>query len=243
MPSKTKVKVAKDEKGRYVINGKTYKLLIGSRAQVWHETAYKTSGGLLISDLIQNKHGDIVSKIKHMQESKDCNLQKYGFWYKKGVFGVVKKKPSEIKSKTARNKSIDYDDDDDDDATQSGGGHYTNYMSPNSQAYTPNGVGGGGHFASYQSPNSLAYNAGTVGGKGRRHKRRGLTRRSKGGGGGEEGDSSSAPVFDPNTFVGGRSRSRARSAARSRSRAMGRSRSRSRMVAGGLADTAGLFLG
>jgi hypothetical protein len=222
MPSKTKVKVAKDEKGRYVINGKTYKLLIGSRAQVWHETAYKTSGGLLISDLIQNKHGDIVSKIKHMQESKDCNLQKYGFWYKKGVFGVVKKKPSEIKSKTARNKSIDYDDDDDDDATQSGGG---------------------GHFASYQSPNSLAYNAGTVGGKGRRHKRRGLTRRSKGGGGGEEGDSSSAPVFDPNTFVGGRSRSRARSAARSRSRAMGRSRSRSRMVAGGLADTAGLFLG
>lgn len=33
-------------KPRYIIKGKTYKVLAGSRIQVWNETAYKTSGGL-----------------------------------------------------------------------------------------------------------------------------------------------------------------------------------------------------
>ena len=44
------------------VNGKDYNQLIGSRAQVWHGTAYKTSGGLRKSDLKMNKHGRIVSK-------------------------------------------------------------------------------------------------------------------------------------------------------------------------------------
>ena len=35
---------------------------VGSRAQVWHETAEKTSGGLTKSDLEKNKYGRIVSK-------------------------------------------------------------------------------------------------------------------------------------------------------------------------------------
>ncbi len=48
--------------GFYHINGKKYKDLIGSRASVYHETAYKTSGGLTKEDLEQNKHGRIVSK-------------------------------------------------------------------------------------------------------------------------------------------------------------------------------------
>ena len=37
----------------------------GSRAQVWHGTAEKTTGGLVKSHLMMNKHGRIVSKKKH----------------------------------------------------------------------------------------------------------------------------------------------------------------------------------
>jgi hypothetical protein len=48
--------------GFYHINGKKYKDLVGTRACVYHETAYKTSGGLTKEDLEQNKHGRIVSK-------------------------------------------------------------------------------------------------------------------------------------------------------------------------------------
>lgn len=44
-------------------NGKEYKLREGSRAQVWHETAYKTTGGLIKSDLVRDeKSGRIMSK-------------------------------------------------------------------------------------------------------------------------------------------------------------------------------------
>ena len=35
---------------------------IGSRAEVYHGTALKTSGGLLKENLVKNKHGYIVSK-------------------------------------------------------------------------------------------------------------------------------------------------------------------------------------
>ena len=37
---------------------------IGSRAEVYHGSALKTSGGLLKEDLVKNKHGYIVSKRK-----------------------------------------------------------------------------------------------------------------------------------------------------------------------------------
>ena len=53
---------AKD--GNYHIHGKIFSLLVGSRAQVWHGTAYKTSGGLTKKDLTKNKHGHIVSAKK-----------------------------------------------------------------------------------------------------------------------------------------------------------------------------------
>ena len=39
--------------------------VIGSRAQVMHGTAQKTSGGLTKSELMYNKAGRIVSKKKH----------------------------------------------------------------------------------------------------------------------------------------------------------------------------------
>ena len=42
-----------------------HSITIGSKAQVWHGTALKTSGGLKKSDLMMNKHDRIVSKKKH----------------------------------------------------------------------------------------------------------------------------------------------------------------------------------
>ena len=37
---------------------------IGSRAEVWHNKALQTSGGLKKKDLVRNKYGYIVSKRK-----------------------------------------------------------------------------------------------------------------------------------------------------------------------------------
>ena len=46
---------------------------IGSRAQVMHGTAKKTSGGLLKKDLAYNKSGSIVSKKKSLLAKKSEN--------------------------------------------------------------------------------------------------------------------------------------------------------------------------
>ena len=76
--------------GKYTINNRKYGVLEGSRAQVWHETAYKTSGGLLRLDLIKNKHKRIVSRNKSISAKKEKRLQKHGWTAKKGKFGAVK---------------------------------------------------------------------------------------------------------------------------------------------------------
>lgn len=80
----------KHEDGTYHIGGKKYELLEGSRAQVWHGTAYKTRGGLKKDDLIHNKHGRIVSKKKHNTAKREKRLEKAGYTAKKGKFGAVK---------------------------------------------------------------------------------------------------------------------------------------------------------
>ena len=46
--------------GKYHIKGAKFELLKGSRAQVWHGTAYQTKGELKKSDLFMNKNGRIV---------------------------------------------------------------------------------------------------------------------------------------------------------------------------------------
>lgn len=56
-------------------NGIQYNMRVGSRAQVMHKTAYKTSGGLLYGDLKMNKWGRIVSKKK--QEAGKKLYKKY----------------------------------------------------------------------------------------------------------------------------------------------------------------------
>jgi DVNP family len=79
----------KTASGRYMVQGKSYEMLVGSRAQVWHGTAYKTSGGLCKTDLMQNKSGRIVSKDKHNTAKREKRLLKAGYGTKKGKFGFV----------------------------------------------------------------------------------------------------------------------------------------------------------
>lgn len=78
--------------GLYHIKGKAYELLTGSRAQVWHGTAFKTTGGLVKSDLMKNKHGRIISKKKHKTAKKEKRLEKAGYKPKKGTFKLMTKK-------------------------------------------------------------------------------------------------------------------------------------------------------
>jgi hypothetical protein len=81
---------SKTASGKYVVQGKSYEMLMGSRAQVWHGTAYKTSGGLTKQYLMQNKSGRIVSKSKHNTAKRERRLVKAGYGTKKGKFGFVK---------------------------------------------------------------------------------------------------------------------------------------------------------
>ena len=89
--------------GVYTIGGKAYPQLIGSRAQVWHGTAYKTAGGLTKSKLMMNKNGRIVSASKHKTAKKEKRLKKHGWTAKKGKFGAVAMK-TKSKRKTRRRR-------------------------------------------------------------------------------------------------------------------------------------------
>ena len=96
----------KNSNGKYTVNGSSFDVLIGSRAQVWHNTAYKTSGGLTKSNLMQNKAGRIVSKAKHHSAKKEQRLLKHGYGTKKGKFGHVKlNNKSKSRSKSRNSNS------------------------------------------------------------------------------------------------------------------------------------------
>ena len=62
---------------------------VGSRAQVWHNNAHHTSGGLTKKNLFMNKRGRIVSAKKRRTAKKERRLEKAGFFTKKGTFGIV----------------------------------------------------------------------------------------------------------------------------------------------------------
>jgi hypothetical protein len=99
----------KQSDGKYHIEGKTFDELTGSRAKVFHGTAYKTTGGLRKCDLYQNKNGRFVSLKKHRTAKKEKRLEKAGYVTKKGVFGSVKKsvvtKKSGSKKRSAKKSS------------------------------------------------------------------------------------------------------------------------------------------
>ena len=80
----------KSSDGLYHIHGRKYEELEGSRAKVWHQTAYKTSGELKKKDLHMNKHGRIVSAKKHKTAKREKRLLKHGYGTKKGKFGFVR---------------------------------------------------------------------------------------------------------------------------------------------------------
>ena len=87
-------RVLKQRDGLYHVKGKTYRILIGTRAQVGHGTAYKTSGKLIQKDLKQNK-GDLwVSVLKSKTAKAEKRLEKAGYFTKKGKFGWVRKEKS-----------------------------------------------------------------------------------------------------------------------------------------------------
>ena len=80
----------------------TFEQTTGTRAQVWHGTAKKTSGGLTKSALMMNKHGRIVSRKKHNTAKKEKRLVKAGFLTKKGHFGFIKKGSKRHRSRKMR---------------------------------------------------------------------------------------------------------------------------------------------
>ena len=65
---------------------------VGSRAQVMHNTAHHTTGGLTKRDLKYNKWGRIVSKKRSSLAKKTRRLEKAGYKATKGKFGVKKVK-------------------------------------------------------------------------------------------------------------------------------------------------------
>jgi len=96
-------RVSKGPDGKYHIKGKSYELLVGSRAQVHHGTAYKTAGDLTKSDLLMNKHGRIVSSKKHNTAKREKRLVKAGYLTRKGKFGAIKSGKAVRGSRKSRN--------------------------------------------------------------------------------------------------------------------------------------------
>ena len=76
----------------------------GTRAEVMHGTALRTSGGLTKSDLKYNKSGRIVSKKKSQQAKKEKRLEIAGYKTKKGEFGSFYVSPTKKRSKKKGSK-------------------------------------------------------------------------------------------------------------------------------------------
>tara|TARA_Y100001958_G_C21246191_1_gene576451 strand:- start:731 stop:1624 length:894 start_codon:yes stop_codon:yes gene_type:complete len=64
----------------------------GTRAQVMHGTALKTTGGLRRNDLKYNKQGKIVSRLLSTKAKKEKRLERAGWTVRKGEFGAVQMK-------------------------------------------------------------------------------------------------------------------------------------------------------
>jgi DVNP family len=77
-----------------------FEMTVGSKAQVFHGTAKHTSGGLTKKDLVQNKHGRIVSRKKMAAGKKALKyLTRKGYKAKKGTFKLFKKHSSSRKQR------------------------------------------------------------------------------------------------------------------------------------------------
>lgn len=95
---------SKGPDGKFNIKGKKFEMVQGSRAQVWHGTAYETTGGLTRPKLFKNKLGRIVSASKHKSAKKEKRLAKAGFKPKKGTFKAFKKSDAKKPRKSGTRK-------------------------------------------------------------------------------------------------------------------------------------------
>jgi len=92
----------RQEDGMYHIKGKKYEVYKGSRAQVWHGTAYKTKGGLTKDKIKMNTNGHIVSRAMSKRATKDKRLEKAGYFTEKGKFGWVRRDGKTRKAKKGK---------------------------------------------------------------------------------------------------------------------------------------------
>ncbi len=74
-------------------------MVVGSKAQVFHGTADRTSGGLKKNDLFKDRRGNIKSKKASKAAKKNQNLKKAGWTYQPGKFGAVPIKDKNINKK------------------------------------------------------------------------------------------------------------------------------------------------
>ena len=65
----------KQKDGFYHVDNNIYKKLVGLRQEVWDGVSYKTTGGLIKSDLIINPEGKIVSLCKSVTEKQIYRLE------------------------------------------------------------------------------------------------------------------------------------------------------------------------
>jgi len=144
-------KFSRSANGKYVVKGSNYETLIGTRAQVWHGTAFKTSGGLTKSALLKNHAGRIVSKAKHFSAKKENRLVKAGYGTKKGKFGFVKlnKRKSSSSSKSKR-----------------GGAHQGSHHSNHHATHHNNHHSSGHHTRSHRGGGMSALNPSNYNGSG-----------------------------------------------------------------------------
>jgi hypothetical protein len=92
--------------GVYHIKGQKFSVLVGTRAMVFHGTAYKTAGGLKKCDLIQNnKTGRIVSKLKSIDAKKTKRLEKAGYKPTKGKFVLMRKGMGTKRTRNSKKKT------------------------------------------------------------------------------------------------------------------------------------------
>jgi hypothetical protein len=70
-------KYNKQKDGYYHIHEKKYEKLNGSRKEVWQSIAYRTTGGLIKEDLLENDNGKIISKNKHIDSIANNHLAAY----------------------------------------------------------------------------------------------------------------------------------------------------------------------
>lgn len=67
----------RNKQGTYIIDGKEYKKIEGTRQEVWDGIAYKTTGGIKKIDIISNKNGKLISKKKAILAAFQNHLEEY----------------------------------------------------------------------------------------------------------------------------------------------------------------------